>query len=210
VVVQGSIATSDGKQILSPSQIDSLYVKGSWQQVLFQKGYSIDQITAANNYIKTASLPTNINIQKTAEIYLGNPTSPKLANYGTPVFGQPAVNKTNINFSNPTASTQPVYNSQDWQYKLGQQGYTKSDISSAERFLSKLKVSPGADLSGIASNYIKNSKKTGSIGSSANSKTATATSSTNTLKGPNFNPAGTVYAGGSSTFNEFTGTYSKI
>jgi hypothetical protein len=209
-VVQGSIATSDGKQILAPSQIDSLYVKGSWQQVLYQKGYTADQITAANNYIKTASLPTNINIQKTAEIYLGNPNSPKLSNYGTPVFGQPATKKTNINFSNPTASTQPVYNSQDWQYKLGQQGYTKSDISSAERFLSQLKVSPGADLTGIASNYIKNSKKMGSIGSSANSKTATKTSATDTLKGPNFNPAGTVYAGGSSTFNESTGTYSKI
>ena len=209
-VVKGSIATSEGKQILSPAQVDSLYVKGSWQQILYQKGYTPDQITAANNYIKTASLPTNINIQQTAEIYLGNPTSPKLANYGTTVFGQPAVKKTNINFSNPTASTQPVYNSQDWQYKLGQQGYTKSDVSSAERFLSQLKVSPSADLASIASNYIKNSKKIGSIGSSTNAKTTSKSSVTDTLKGPNFNPAGTVYAGGSSTFNESTGTYSKI
>ena len=186
-VVRGSVATSDGKQVLSPSQVDSIYVKGSWQQNLYQKGYTIDQINSANNYIKTASLPTTINIQQTAETYLGNPNSPKLANYGTPVFGQPAVKKSNINFSNPTASTQPVYNSQDWKYQLGQQGYSKSDISSAERFLSQLKVSPGANLSNIASNYIKNSKKTGIIGTGTTTNSST-TSATDTLKGPNFNP----------------------
>jgi hypothetical protein len=200
--IAGSIATSDGKQILSPSQVDSLYVKGSWQQALYQKGYTTEQITSANNYIKTASLPTNINIQQTAETYLGNPNSPRLANYGTPVFGQPAVKKTNINFSNPTSSTQPVYNSQDWQYKLGQQGYTASDISSAQSFLSQLRVSPGADLYNIASNYIKNSKKSGTIGASSASKLATGTSVKDTLNGPNFNPV--------NTSNVITGTYSKI
>ena len=185
--IQGSVAYSNGRPVPTPTQVDSVYVKGSWQQSLFQKGYTQDQITAADKYIKTASLPTNTNIQSVAETYLGNPTSPKLAKYGTPVFGQPAKNNTNINFANPTASTQPVYNSQDWKYKLSQQGYAKSDISSAERFLSQLKVSPGADLSTIASNYIKNSKKTGSIAGQNN----------------------TVYAGGSSTFNEATGTYIK-
>jgi hypothetical protein len=186
--IQGSVATTDGKQVLTPSQVDSLYVNGSWQQNLFQKGYSPDQINAANNYIKTATLPTNINIQSVAETYLKNATSPKLADYGKPVFGQPAKNSTNINFSNPTTSTQSVYNGQDWQYKLAQQGYTPSDISSAERFLSQLKVSSSADLTTIASNYINRSKGSGLIGVS---KTSTATASTSTLTGPNFNPSGT-------------------
>jgi hypothetical protein len=202
--LQGTVASSDGKQIQTPSQVDSLYVKGSWQQTLFEKGYTSDQINAANNYIKSqgtgafgAGIPGQPapNYVKIAQSYLGNPTSPSLANFGTPVFGQPATNNSSINFSNPITSTQSVYNGQDWKYKLSQSGYTPSDISSAERFLLQLKISPGADLASVASNYINKSKKTGLVGVTA-SVTKTNSTSTNTLTGPNFNPAdetGMVY-----------------
>lgn len=189
VPLQGQAVFSDGQVVYAPSGLDVVYPVGSWQQALYLKGYSQDQIGSANSYIKSSTPANNTNLQQLAETYIKNPNSSKLANTGKPTFGQPASKPTKIDFSNPTASTQPVYNSQDWRSQLSSKGYTKADIELAARFLSGIKVQPGVDLSSIASNYIKNSKKTGSTGTTNTPVKFSEDGFTYTgLTGPSYNP----------------------
>lgn len=193
VPVQGSFAYSDGLPVLSPLEVAAVYAVGSWQQSMYQKGYSSNQIGSADKYIKSVNPTNNTNLQQLAETYIKNPNNQTLAQYGKPVFGQPASTPTKINFNDPTASTQPVYNSQDWRSDLNTSGYTKSEINSAERYLSTVKVAPGTDLTKIASEYIKYSKGKGTIGTTV--KIPETTTQTSDLKGPTFNPVAPGYKG---------------
>jgi hypothetical protein len=185
--LEGSLAVSDQVLLPTPIQLNAVYNQGSWQNSLYQKGYSQDQISGAAKYVSSINLSPTTNVTQIAETYIQNSKSPKLEDYGVCVFGQPNKTPSKIDFSNVTASSQPTYNSQNWQYQLEQKGYNKSDINSAGIFLSQLKVAPGTDLSAIASNYIINSKVKGLPGS-APTTTVAQTTNTNELKGPNFNP----------------------
>ena len=202
VPVGGSIGYSDGLYIPTPGDLNTTYEQNSWQNSLFQKGYNPAQIAAAANYINSSDMTNSgqpVNYQKIAETYIRNSTGQGLASSGTPNFGQPATNPTNINFSNPASSTQPIYNSQNWQQQLVGKGYSNSDISKAQNFLSSIKVAPGANLPSIAENYIKNSKNKGTTNGESSTVLAKQTSNISTaLSGPNFNPAddtGMVYTG---------------
>jgi hypothetical protein len=219
IPVGGSIGYSDGLYIPTPYDLNTTYEQNSWQNSLFQKGYNPAQISAAAKYINLSDIGmTNsgqpVNYQKIAETYIRNSTGQGLAATGTPKFGQPAKNPTNINFSNPASSTQPIYNSQNWQQQLLGKGYINSDISKAQNFLSSIKVAPGANLPSIAENYIKNSKnKNTTNGQSTTKLSKKASTITNALRGPNFNPAndsGLVYAGGNPNFDETTGKYTNL
>lgn len=205
IPIPGTISHSDGQSVLNPAQANTLYVAGSWQYTLNQKGYTPPQISAAESYIKNATIPANTNLQQVAETYLQNPNSPKLANFGNPTFGQPANTPTNINFSNPISSTQPVYNSQNWEATLSAKGYTSSDVAKAQQFLSTLKLSSKADLANVAETYINNTKKIG-ISSGLSSTPVSSVRPVATpldLAGPNFNPV-------AGTPPTTTGSYSKI
>jgi hypothetical protein len=218
VPVGGSIGYSDGLYIPTPYDLNTTYEKNSWQNTLFQKGYNPAQISAAAKYINLSNNMTNsgqpVNYQKIAETYIRNSTGQGLAASGTPKFGQAAKNPTNINFSNPASSTQPIYNSQNWQQQLVGKGYSNSDISKAQNFLSSIKVAPGANLPNIAENYIKNSKnRSTSNGKSSTVLAKKASNISSALRGPNFNPAdntGIVYAGGNPNFDETTGKYTNL
>ena len=192
VPLQGPLATSNGVPVPAPGAVTINYAPGSWQAALYQKGYSPDQITSASRFLATAKLSAGTNIQDVAAAYIRNSNSPTVTNIATPVFGQPATRPTNIDFSNPTISTKPVYNSQDWRYNLSQQGYSKSEINAAEKFLATVKVSSAADLTTVASNYIKNSKNKGLPGnpSSPVRQKLPILGNQSNLKGPYWNPLG--------------------
>ena len=187
VVAVGPVVFSDGIALATSGAADALYPSGSWQQSLYQRGYSTDQISSANRFLNSAKLTPQSNIQQIAEQYIRNPNSPNLLNQNLiPLYGQPATNPTRLDFNDPASSTQPVYNSQDWKTQLTNQGYTNSDISTADRYLSDLRLSPNADLTVIAANYIKYSKQNGSntpiISVSDNTQVVIS------IDGPNFNP----------------------
>jgi hypothetical protein len=190
VPVSGQYVYSDGQLVYSPAQLDTLYPSSSWQRSMYLKGYSPDQINSASVYINSSTPAAGVNLQQLAQNYVRNPNSSKLANSPKPTFGQPATTPTKINFSNPTASTQPVYNSQDWQYQLSTQGYTKAEIDTAARFLSNVKITPGANLTNIAATYIKNSKSSGATGITKPVETTVQTTVSSTLPGPSYNPIG--------------------
>jgi hypothetical protein len=164
VPVSGTVAFSDGQPISSPLSVASVYTAGSWQNSMYQKGYTQEQITAADSFIQSANLPKGTNIQQVAEQYVQNPNSNALANVTSNQFGQPATITPNVTFGTSSATTQPIYNSQTWQSSLLNQGYTQADVSTAQRFLSNLKLSSNANLHAIASNYINNSKTSGTNG----------------------------------------------
>lgn len=189
VPLGNGITISDGAFLNSPGELDNLYDPSSWQQSMYQKGYTPDEIAAAQDYVTSVNLPPGSNIQQTAEVYITNSSSEMLYN-AQPVFGQPASVPTLINFSNPISTTQPIYNSLTWQSRLSSQGYTKSEIATANRYLSTLKIKPGADLTSIAANYINHSKQTGATAITAVTlEFANALLSTvSNIEGPNFNP----------------------
>jgi hypothetical protein len=182
------LASSDGNLVNSPGQNNSLYDPGSWQQSLYSKGYQPNQIADAFQYIQsqgTGGFGAGTNYQQIAELYLNN--SSQLDEQNVPTYGHPSTQPTEIDFANPVASVQPVYNSQDWQSQLISQGYNSSDIATANRFLNGLKVAPGADLTSIAANYINYSKQNGST-TPVFSEAGFVNTDTQVISGPNFNP----------------------
>jgi hypothetical protein len=185
----GNYAVSNNEVINSPNNNSTNYPTSSWQALLYQKGYSGTQIYAAEEYIKEQGVATfglKPNWQQIATTYIQNPKSSKLTKYGATYFGQSRNNSTKINFSNPAAATQPVYNGLGWQTKLLSLGYSQSEISNALKFISNLKVTANTDLTNIAINYINNSKQKGSITNSVVTKTNLVNKTTE-LVGPDFN-----------------------
>jgi hypothetical protein len=167
VQVTGKVAFSDGSLVQKPADIGKNYSQNSWQEALYQKGYSSDQISAANQYIDNAGagafgagIPPDENgnyfvpnYQQIAEQFLKN--TPAGYNYG-----QSQPQPYNQILLNSTSSTQPVYQGTDLSTQLSQKGYSTGDIASATQFLSTLKLAPGSDIQQIAESYIANSAGT--------------------------------------------------
>jgi hypothetical protein len=163
----GSVVYSDGTEVLTPEEIDTLYSANSWQKALYEKGYTSDQITAADQYIFSrgmgafgGGLPpddngnyVSPNYQQIAEQFLRNSTSSTGYN-----FGQDAPDDFNNVLQDSTNNIQSVYQGNDWTAQLAEVGYSSNDIESADQFLSTIRLAPGADLTSIAEQYIKNSK----------------------------------------------------
>ena len=145
------------------------------------------QITAAEQYINSINALAGTNIVEIAEIYIKNPKSSKLAKYKKSHFGQDRTRTTNINFSNPAAITQPIYNGLGWKENLITLGYSQAEISSALTFISNLKVSPSANLTDIATNYINSSRQSGSISNTIVTNRVLTMTGGGVLVGPNFN-----------------------
>jgi len=167
------------------------YGANSWQAVLYEKGYSQSQISAAELFVNSINLPAGTNIIEIAEIYIKNPKSSRLAKYGKTYFGQDRTRTSSINFSNPAAITQPIYNGLGWKEHLISLGYTQAEIANALKFISNLKVSPAADLTSIAINYINSSKQSGSISNTVVTN-AVLNQRSSKLVGPNFNSTSSV------------------
>jgi hypothetical protein len=162
----GSVVYSDGTEVLTPENIDALYSSGSWQKGLYEKGYTPDQITAADQYIMSAGtgafgagvppLPgqeyVSPNYQQIAEQFLNGQNEDQYN------YGQNAPSNFNSVLENSTNNIQSVYQGNDWTAQLADIGYSSSDIESADQFLSTIRLAPGADLTSIAEQYIKNSK----------------------------------------------------
>jgi len=204
VHVIGKVAYSDGISVKTPDELGSLYSANSWQEALYQKGYSPDQISAADQYIMSAGtgafgsglppLPGQEyvppNYQQIAERFLQGSNSD---NFGY-AYGQTGVTPYNQILLNSTNSTQPVYQGGDLASQLSQQGYSDAAISSATQFLSTLKLAPGTDIKQIAENYINNSK----------------TSGLSSNKEGTYTEEGMVYTGGTQYFDERTGTSAAL
>lgn len=200
--VTGNPAVSNNILVQSPNDLGINYPVISWQSNLSNKGYSSDQIYAAESYIRgqgADSFGTNPNWQNIAITYIQNPKSSRLVNKNT-YFGQARNNPTNIDFSNPAMPIQPVYNGLSWQQNLLKLGYTIAEVASALKFMANLKVTPGTDLTRIAINYINSIKEKGSVTNSIKTKIKTANTATK-LVGPNFN---------STTSASINGSYNKI
>lgn len=184
VELQSSVSTSGGITIATPASVIQNYPIGSWQSSLFNKGYSSNQISSAQKFLATTTATSNV--AGIAEQYIQSSNMQKPIGNNLPTFGQNTVNSTNINFSNPTAATQPVYNSQDWQYDLAAKGYTNAEISVAARFLATVKIAPGTNLSKLAENYILNFKTTRTGPTVGTSTGTTATQTRDELVGPSY------------------------
>jgi hypothetical protein len=159
-------ATSDGADVKTPADAGTVFTDGSYQQALYYKGYTPEEIKAASDFVDTGTSVTNqvalsssfnasnpsVNKLTLAERFLADPekyTNPNGVNYG-----QAAVIPAQIDFSNPASPVNPIYNSNTWQNQLLLEGYTANDIAQASSQLAKINVSPGTDLTNIARNYI--------------------------------------------------------
>ena len=163
----GAFATSNGINIPTPQQYDSLYPAGSYQAILFSRGYTIPQITSASQFVD--ALPANTPTSYTkntmglvsaqaliAQQYIDDPAT--VSNLGAVDFGQPVGIPSQLDFTNPASPVNPVYNSQTWQTTLASEGYSNSDITLAATQIAQLNVVPGTDLASIARSYIAYSK----------------------------------------------------
>jgi hypothetical protein len=149
-------STSDNNIVVSP------YTGGSWQQTLWQQGYSADQINSATGFVNSvpqSTLSSYGGFSSTtsaqtliAQQYIDNPSS--MSNIGTVNYGQPTSVPSGINFSDPASPPSPTYNSNSWQATLASQGYSQSDISIAESHFAGLNIPSGTNLVPIAQSYI--------------------------------------------------------
>lgn len=141
------------------------FTEGTWQNTLWNQGYSSDSVTSAQNFIET--VPTSTFSQYgfsnpesarafVAQQYIDNPES--LNTIGSVNYGQPNFVPSSISFADPTSPPSALYTSQDWIQTLKSQGYTDSDISLANKHISQLNVPSGYNLAPLAQSYIQNSK----------------------------------------------------
>ena len=197
----GNPAVSNNILIQSPDELGINYPVISWQSGLSNKGYSTDQIYAAESYIRDSGVDSfgrDPNWQNIAETYIQNPRSGRLPVRTT--FGQSRTNATKIDFTNPAMPVQPVYQGLGWQQNLLKLGYTIAEVALALKFMANLKVAPGTDLTNIAINYINSIKEKGNVTNSIKTKIKTAKTATK-LVGPNFN---------STTSSSINSSYNKI
>jgi hypothetical protein len=149
-------STSNSNITLSP------YTTGSWQQTLWNQGYSAEQINSASDFIATVPTSTvagyggfsnTVSSQALiAQQYIDNPSS--VNNIGTVNFGQPTNVPSSLTFSDATTPPSAQYNSNTWQAELAAQGYSQSDINAAATHLSQINLAPGTNLTSLAQNYI--------------------------------------------------------
>jgi hypothetical protein len=148
--------TSDGK-ILSTLG-DQVYPTNSYQAVLHNKGYTVQQIESASNYLGQYTLGqlADYNLVQLSEMYISKPNNlialPELSGLRPPV--------TAIDLSDPLFNTQIVFNGLDWKKKLLDKGYTSAEIAVAANQISLLNIKPGADLVVIAERYILYNRQT--------------------------------------------------
>lgn len=166
-------ATSNGETVNTPLQNNTVYEAGSYQQSLLDRGYTQNQINAANQYIQT--LPSDqivksglvnsdnllTNKLAIAQSYIDNPDNMAQLNLGKVNFGQPNYVEADINFSEPGNQVNPTYDSNSWQTQLASQGYSDNDINLAASHLSQLNIAPGTNLLPLAQDYINYSKNSG-------------------------------------------------
>jgi hypothetical protein len=171
--VQAVPATSNGETVATPLQNNTVYQDGSYQQSLLDRGYTQNQINSADQYINTLSNDTisnsglvnsdNLQTNKLAiaQSYIDNPDNMAQLNLGKVNYGQPENIPANINFSEPGNQVNATYESNTWQSRLAQQGYSDNDINIAASHLSQLNVAPDTDLLPLAQDYINYNKTSG-------------------------------------------------
>lgn len=148
----GSLSNSNGESVYSPAQLGSLYQTNTWQYNLNLKGYNSTQINAAASYIASLNPTTINNVQQTAEQFILNPSA---FNFD---YQQKSNVVTSINFTDPNASSQAVYNGTSWQNTLSDKGYSPGEILMAQNYLNSIKLSATADIAKIAESYIITNK----------------------------------------------------
>jgi len=161
VQVTNDVSYSDGQQVYSPDQLNVLYPAGSWQKALFEKGYSKEQISAADKYImsqgtgafsgglppETGQIYVGPNYQQIAEAYLTNQSSA----LDSATYGQNGLQSVQIGSG---ASVSGTYQGQTLERTLTELGYSAADITDAQQYISQLRLAPGTDLTEIAQTYI--------------------------------------------------------
>jgi len=171
--VQSIPATSNGETVLTPLQSGTVYQQGSYQQSLLNRGYTQNQINAADQYISklssdqitNSSLVNSNNLLTNklaiAQSYIDNPDNMAQLNLSKVDYGQPNYISAKINFSEPGNQVNPTYDSNSWQTQLATQGYSDNDINMAASHLSKLNIAPDTNLLPLAQDYINYSKNSG-------------------------------------------------
>ena len=151
-------STSSGSVSLNP------YNDGSWQQTLWNQGYSAEQINSATDFV--SGLPSgsvngygglnsvNSSSALIAQQYIDNPSSFSLVNSSTASLTNTNAVPTSLTFGDPTTPPGAQYNSNTWQSQLSALGYSDSDIALASSHLSQINVAPGTDLTSLAKSYI--------------------------------------------------------
>jgi hypothetical protein len=151
--------TSDGKNL--PDFNTESYPANSYQAVLYNKGYSTQQIEAVTNYLGqySSSQLADYNLVQLSETYINKPNNlislPYLQGPNPPV--------STIDISDPLFNTQIEFNGVDWKKKLLDKGYTSAEIAVAAKQIALLNIKPGADLAAIAERYILYNRQTAVI-----------------------------------------------
>lgn len=162
VSIDSNVSNSDN--IASNAPVNP-FTEGTWQNTLWNQGYSSDSVQSAQNFVETIPTTTlsqyGFNNTETARAviaqqYIDDPNS--FNNIEKINYGQPNFVPSSISFTDPTNPPNAVYTSQDWIQTLKGQGYTDSDITLANKHISQLNVPPGYNLVPLAQSYIQNTK----------------------------------------------------
>jgi len=159
----GVSATSNGDNNITSNELGTTYPEGSTGQILFQRGYSNDQINSALNFVgglsqdqlQAAAVANNVATQATTKVLLAQNyiDNPNITQYGTINYGQ-VTPAPLFSFTNSPTPIAPVYSAQTWQQTLLSEGVPQSQINIAETHINQLNYPPNSDLTSIARSYI--------------------------------------------------------
>jgi len=152
--------TSEDEILLDPRQSLGVFGSQTWERSLEEKGYSIENINAAQNYINQLLSAGQLSFANKGEVlaaserFLTNPSN--TTNFEILPFSLPP-----INFSTSIAGTSVVeasLNSNTWQSQLKDRGYNDFQIQYASDKLSDISLSEGIDVAAAAENLISTMK----------------------------------------------------
>lgn len=149
---------SEGQTLTDARENIGIFLENTWERSLEEKGYAVENINAAQNYINQSidngqsELNNRASAQAAAERWLNKPAtnvdvSPFIAsppNFPISIVG--------------TSVVEPSLNSNTWQNQLKTKGYNDYQIQYASNKLSSIKLSPGTDVTNAAENLIATMK----------------------------------------------------
>ncbi len=149
---------SEGQTLTDARENIGIFSENTWERSLEEKGYAVENINAAQNYINQSitdgqsGLNDRSLAQAEAERWLNKPAvnvsvSPYIAaptNYPISIAG--------------TSVVEPSLNSNTWQNQLKTKGYNDYQIQYASDRLATIKLSSGTDVTNAAENLIATMK----------------------------------------------------
>jgi hypothetical protein len=130
------------------------YPAGSWQNMALERGYSPDQIAAAEKSVQSIAAVSGANNDaerlSVAEKYMDNPQVAQNIIGSSNLTNEPL----NSNASIDTSKTDAAYNSSGWQTDLANLGYTSDVIEQTNNNLGNITLNPAVDSNSAAEEFV--------------------------------------------------------